>query len=202
MNKKRILVVDDDTSMLKTLQNILQRKGYAVDTATTGRDAIWKLENHLYDVLLVDIKLPDMKGTDLLKVMNRSQKQVIKIMITGYTDLDPVIESLYQGAHAYILKPVDPDELLKIIKEKLEKQTKFTKLHNEDVMIILEKFLGLLDDKKLWTITDLANALNTSRYRVERIAQFFSKYRLIKYWPVNESVQLNRDYLEITAMRQ
>lgn len=202
MNKKRILVVDDDTSMLKTLQNILQRKGYAVDTATTGRDAIWKLENHLYDVLLVDIKLPDMKGTDLLKVMNRSQKQVIKIMITGYTDLDPVIESLYQGAHAYILKPVDPDELLKIIKEKLEKQTKFTKLHNEDVMIILEKFLGLLDDKKLWTITDLANALNTSIYRVERIAQFFSKYRLIKYWPINESVQLNRDYLEITAMRQ
>ncbi len=199
MNKKRILIVDDDRSMLKTLQNILQRKGYDVETAVTGREAIWQFTNHPYDVSLIDIKLPDMKGTDLLKVMNKSQTQIIKIMITGYPDLDPVIESLYQGAHAYILKPVDPEELLRVISEKLEKQTKVTKLQNEDVMTINEKFLDLIDDKKLWTITEIAYELNTSEHLVERIAQLFSRYGLIKYWSVKGRVQLNRDPLKIPA---
>ncbi len=200
MKKKRILVVDDDMSMLKTLQNILQRKGYDVETATTGREAIGKFESHLYDVLLIDIKLPDMKGTDLLKVINNSQTRIIKIMITGYPDLDPVIESLYQGAHAYILKPVDPKELLRVIKEKLEKQKNFTKLRSEDAMIMLEKFLDLIDDKKWWTIADIAHELNTSQYLVERVAQFFSKYGIIKYLSIKGSVKLNIDSLKIPAM--
>ncbi len=200
MKKKRILVVDDDLSLLKTLQNILQRKGYDVETAATGREAIEKFESHPYDVLLIDIKLPDMKGTDLLKVMNNSQTRIIKIMITGYPDLDPVIESLYQGAHAYILKPVNLEELMRVIKEKLEKQTKFTKLRSEDAMIMFGKFLDLIDDKKLWTIADIAHELNTSQYLVERVAQFFSRYGFIKYWSIMGSVQLNRDSLKIPAM--
>lgn len=200
MKTKSILIVDDDQSILESIRLILHVGGYHVDTAKTGREAMEKFEKNSYDLALLDLKLPDMDGTDLLVMMSDSPKQTVKIMITGYPALSNAIKSLYLGAHAYILKPVKPDELLNVIKDKLERQKTIKKFQYEDIMIMLEKFLDLIDDEKLWTIDEIADELNISQYLVEKATQFFARCGLIKYWSIKGSVKLNTDSLKIPAM--
>jgi CheY-like chemotaxis protein len=67
--KKTVIVIDDDKSILRTLTRVLQKGGYEIDSAGTGKEAIEKLSGQSYDVALIDIKLPDMDGTDLLVMM-------------------------------------------------------------------------------------------------------------------------------------
>lgn len=118
--KKTILVIDDDKSILRTLTRILQKAGYEVDTAETGKEATDKAEKQHYNVALVDVRLPDMDGTDLLINMKDSLKDTLKIVITGFPSLDVGVKALDGGADAYLVKPVKPEELLALIEEKLK----------------------------------------------------------------------------------
>jgi len=117
--KKRILVVDDDKSILASAKAILMNEGYIVDTAETGREAIEKSNIHFYDLALLDIRLPDMEGTKLLTKMRMGKPRMRTIMITGHPSLETTVESLDLGADAYVIKPIDPRKLLKIVREKL-----------------------------------------------------------------------------------
>lgn len=117
-----ILIVDDDESVSKTLSVILQGEGYQTTTATTAKEAIKKSETGFYNVALLDIKLPDMLGTQLLARLQEIAPKTVKIMITGYPSLQNAVEALNFGAESYVMKPLDPSELLKTIKEKLQTQ--------------------------------------------------------------------------------
>ena len=117
---RTILVVDDDRSILRTFTRILQKNGYKIDTAETGKEAIEKADKNHYDLALVDIRLPDMDGTDLLAKIKKQLKNTIKIMITGFPSLESGVKALDEGADAYLVKPVKPEELLMLIKEKLQ----------------------------------------------------------------------------------
>ena len=119
---KNILVVDDDAAILESFKHVLQSKGYNVETAETGQEAIEKTKNQTFDLALLDIKLLDMKGTKLLTTMHENMPKMVKIMITGYPELRNAVEALNRGADAYIIKPVKPEELLKVVKEKLREQ--------------------------------------------------------------------------------
>jgi two-component system response regulator HydG len=120
--KKTILVVDDDKSILRTFTRILQKSGYNIETAETGKEAIEKTENHHYDLALVDIRLPDMDGTDLLAKLKKQLQGTVKIMITGFPSLETGVKALDEGADAYLVKPVKPQELLVLLEEKLKKR--------------------------------------------------------------------------------
>jgi DNA-binding response OmpR family regulator len=117
--KKNILVVDDDKSILRTFTRILQKSGYEIDVAETGREAVDKAENQHYDLVLVDIRLPDMDGTDLLAKLKKQLQNTVKIMITGFPSLETGVKALDEGADAYLVKPVKPQELLLLLEEKL-----------------------------------------------------------------------------------
>ena len=117
---RTILVVDDDKSILRTFTRILQKQDYKVDTAETGREAIEKVESKHYDLALVDIKLPDTDGTELLARLKRQLQNTIKIMITGFPSIESGVKALNEGADAYLVKPVKPEDLLMLIKEKLK----------------------------------------------------------------------------------
>ena len=117
---KIILVVDDDKSILRTFTRILQKNGYEIDVAETGKEAIEKADSRRYDLALVDIRLPDMDGTDLLAKIKKQLQNTIKIMITGFPSLESGVKALDEGADAYLVKPVKPEELLMLIKEKLK----------------------------------------------------------------------------------
>ncbi len=133
MEKKKILVVDDDKSLLKSLSEILHREGYDVDTAETGQDAMAKSKTQFYNLALIDIRLPDMEGTELLQLKDDHIPRTIKIMITGYPSTENAVKSLNSRADAYLVKPVNTQELLKVVEEKLIEQSESDKVTEEKV---------------------------------------------------------------------
>ena len=131
--KKSILIVDDDKTILRSLRDILQPRGYDIETAETGSEAIERSEAGFYNLALLDIKLPDMEGTELLTRMRRETPRMMKIMVTGHPSLENAVEALNLGADAYIMKPVDPDELLEAVEEKLGEQEEVERMSQEKV---------------------------------------------------------------------
>ena len=113
-------MVDDDKSILRTFARILQKNGYEIDSAETGKEAIEKADRRHYDLALMDVRLPDMDGIELLTKMKKPLQSTIKIMITGFPSLKSGIEALDEGADAYLVKPVKSEELLMLIEEKLK----------------------------------------------------------------------------------
>lgn len=135
MKKSRpsILIVEDDVNICETLKTILQQKGYSVDTAKNGREAIQKSKAKFFNLALLDIKLPDVEGTKLLTKIHDTLPKMVKIMITGYPSLENAVEALNLGADAYIIKPVNPEKLLALIEEKLRQQSQTEKMTEEQV---------------------------------------------------------------------
>ena len=133
MEEKRILIVDDDTIVLDTFKAILQSAGYIADTAETGRDALDKAEETYYNLALLDIRLPDMEGIELLTQMHRLAPKMMKIMVTGYPSIGNTVDAINKGADAYVIKPVKPDDLLKVVEEKLKEQEEAEKMSEEKV---------------------------------------------------------------------
>ena len=134
----RILVVDDDESIRKTIATILEDEGYIVDTAETGKEAIEKSNTNFFNLALIDIRLPDTEGTKLLTAMKETTPKMGKIIVTGYPALQNAVEAVNKGADAYVLKPLNIDHLLKTIKEHLKKQQEAKKYSEEKVTEFIE----------------------------------------------------------------
>jgi len=147
----RILVVDDEESIRKTLASILEEKGYSVDTAENGKEAIKKSKANFYNLALIDIRLPDMEGTKLLTSLRETTPKMVKIIITGYPSLQNAIEAVNKGADAYILKPFDMDSVLNTIKENLDKQQQAKKYGEEKVAEFIETRVKELEEEKTMT---------------------------------------------------
>jgi DNA-binding response OmpR family regulator len=122
--QENILLVDDDKSILRILTRILQKQGYKIYTAETGREAEEIINGQSFDLALIDVKLPDTDGLDLLQKIQVTRPNMIKIILTGFASMDNGIKALNSGADAYLVKPVEPTELLKVLKEKLEERSK------------------------------------------------------------------------------
>ena len=120
--KARILVVDDDESIRKALTAVLEEEGYIVDTAQNGREAVEKCNASYYNLALIDIRLPDMEGTRLLNAMRQDTPPIVKIIVTGYPSLSNAVEAVNKGADAYLLKPFSMGDVLRTIREHLDKQ--------------------------------------------------------------------------------
>ena len=118
--RNRVLIVDDDRSILRVFTRVFEKNGYVVDTADTGKEAFAKLLNNHYDVVLLDIQLPDMDGTDLLLKLPDKAPETVKIIITGHSTMERGSLAAEYGADDYLVKPVQPEELLVTIREKLE----------------------------------------------------------------------------------
>jgi len=153
--RKRILIVDDDRDMLESFRDILEPGGYLVDTAETGREAIEKSNLHVYNLALLDIKLPDMEGTELLTKIHGSVPKMMKIMVTGHASLENAVTSVNLGADAYVMKPVNPLDLRRIVEEKLSIQDKALSMSEDKVAEWVETRLrklkqeGRLDTEKI-----------------------------------------------------
>jgi len=117
--RARVLVVDDDQSFLKTISSILQAEGYLTRTATTAQEAL-KEASYPFDILLLDVKLPDMDGIKLLERLQRKNPNASKIILTGYPTLPRAVNALNLGANSFVVKPIDPAKLLKLLAEKMD----------------------------------------------------------------------------------
>lgn len=145
----RILIVDDDENIRKVLTMILEDEGYSVDQAETAKQAIEKTKKNFYNIALIDIRLPDMEGIELLTKMKDTVPRMRKIIITGYPTLQNAIEAVNRGADAYILKPFDVNKVLATIKEQLRKQEEERQYSQEKVAEFIETRVRELEAEKI-----------------------------------------------------
>lgn len=108
----KILVVDDEEIIRESLSFVLKKEGYSVDEAADGEAAYKLVLENFYDLVITDIEMPKMRGTELLSNISMTSPNVSVIMITAYGSLETAIEALRNGASDYILKPIEFDELL------------------------------------------------------------------------------------------
>jgi DNA-binding response OmpR family regulator len=116
--KKRILVVDDDVHILKGFKNILEKEGYIVEAVDTGKTAAERIKKEKFNVCIIDVKLPDMDGTELLLKLAKNP-ETIKIIITGFSSDEVGKKAADYGADDFLVKPVKPEELIATVRERL-----------------------------------------------------------------------------------
>jgi len=141
----RILIIDDDENIRKVLSTILEEEGYEVESVDTAKKAIEKTRRKFYNLALIDIRLPDMEGIELLTRMKDTTPKMRKIIITGYPTLQNAVEAVNRGADAYILKPFDMEKVLEEIKEQLRKQHEEKRYSQEKVTEFIETRVKELD---------------------------------------------------------
>jgi DNA-binding NarL/FixJ family response regulator len=134
----RILIVDDDENTVNSLRLILGTKGYVVDAASTGKEAIEKVSNTICNLVLMDLKLPDMEGIDLLASLRAINPGVLVIVITGFPSLETSIRALNEGANAYLTKPLNMNNALTKINEVLNQQSRLAELEEKSRHIHVE----------------------------------------------------------------
>jgi len=134
----RILIVDDDENIRNTMKAILEDEGYMVDSAASGNEAILKTEKTTYNIALLDIRLPDMEGTKLLKLMKESVPRTRKVMVTGYPSMQNAITALNKNADAFLVKPINVESLLKTVKEQLQSQQEEREYSEQKVAEFIE----------------------------------------------------------------
>jgi len=121
-SKEIILIVDDDEGVRRSLAHILRKKGYFVESAASGKEALAIAQARPVSLTLLDIKLPDTGGILLLAPLKKTNPDMSVIMITGFASVESAVQSLTAGASGYITKPIDPDGMLVMIKNTLDHQ--------------------------------------------------------------------------------
>jgi two-component system response regulator AtoC len=118
--KASLLVVEDNQDLCQTLAEVMRKEGYQVKTSYSGEDALAILENELFDLMLIDIKLPRMTGLEVLAKLRHQNPDLLVIIITALTDARPAVEAMKAGAYDYLLKPFELDELKLVVAKALE----------------------------------------------------------------------------------
>jgi len=147
----RILVIDDEESIRRTISMTLEHAGYLVDTAENGKQAIEKTEANFYNLVIIDIRLPDMEGTELLTALKETTPRMVKIVLTGYPALQNAVTAINKGVDYYLIKPVDTNELLRVIKEHLDKQNDEREYSQQKIAQFVETRFKELETEKLDT---------------------------------------------------
>ena len=136
--QSRILIIDDQENIRESLKLALEKEGYLVETAENGQEAIRKSKEQFYNMALVDLRLPDMDGIELLTKMRETVPEMVKIIITGYPMLENAIEAVNRGADGYVVKPVNMNKLLETVEEHLKKQQEAKKYSELKVKEFIE----------------------------------------------------------------
>ena len=131
MLEDKILVVDDEQSMREFLDIMLKKEGYKVSLASNGDEVLKYIDKDIFDLVLLDIRMPKMDGIAVLKKIKSTSPETVVIMITAYASADTAIKAMKEGAYDYITKPFKVDEIKLIIKNALEKKH----LQKENVLL-------------------------------------------------------------------
>jgi signal transduction histidine kinase len=117
----RVLVVDDEETVMLTIQGILELDGYAVTVTTSGQHALEQVRTQHFDVVLTDLRLEGMDGIDVVRELRHTSPDTVSIVFTGYASLDSAVKALREGAYDYLFKPCDVLELRTTVSRALER---------------------------------------------------------------------------------
>ncbi len=118
--KPSILIVDDDEVMRETLSDVLRKRGYEIFSVGSGNGALSMIKKSIIDLILLDMRLPDIDGLEVLKKIKEFDTEILVIMMTAYSDVQTAVSSMKSGAYDYINKPFELDELKLLIEKGLE----------------------------------------------------------------------------------
>src|SRR5438309_7962400 len=121
-SKARILIVDDDAAVLLTTKAILQHENYEVEGIGDGAVALDAIRRRQYDLVLTDLKLPEVDGLAVLAEVRKCSPMTVTVMMTGYGSVDSALEAVRLGAYEYLLKPIEVDELKQAVRRSLERK--------------------------------------------------------------------------------
>jgi signal transduction histidine kinase len=149
MADERILVADDETRIVELCVHLLTKRGYNVRGVTSGHDAIACLEADSYDLLIVDIRMPDVDGLTVLRVGLAIDPNLTSVVITGYATMGRVIEALNSGARGFLLKPFDIEELNGAVESALaqrQKEQEWLRLRAQLPILVISQALMTAGD--------------------------------------------------------
>jgi DNA-binding NtrC family response regulator len=142
MEKKRALVIDDEQIVLDSVGTLLRDEGFDVDLSLSGREGLdWAIERN-YDVILTDIRMPDIGGMRVLRDVKRIHQSLPVIMITGYASVNSAVQSMKLGAADYIEKPFEPEQLIDSVNRALGLSPEMEEqglIHKDEVGKVLER---------------------------------------------------------------
>lgn len=145
----KILVVDDDDALRESMVSLLESEGYLLDVAKSGKEAEMKLRNKVFNLVILDIRLPDTTGIELLSKINEHALRMKKVVLTGYPDKDTAIKSVNEKADAYLVKPFKPERLLEVIAENLRVQKEELRYTQEKVLQYIRSRVKELDEEPI-----------------------------------------------------
>lgn len=119
MTHKRVLVVDDEQNSREGLSKILIKEGYEVFTAEDGKKAILVADNNPFDLIITDLRMPDMDGIEVLKNIRGKNKNIGVVIVTAYGEVNSYLTAMNLGAFEYLNKPIHLEELRRVIKKAL-----------------------------------------------------------------------------------
>jgi DNA-binding NtrC family response regulator len=144
MEKKKVLVIDDEQIILDSVKKILGAEDFEVDPAISSREGLERAMNRDYDLVLTDIRMPEIGGMRILRDIKRSKPAIPVVIFTGYATVQSAVQAMKLGASDYIEKPFTPDMLLTTVKKVLEKAAsekpeKQELIHKDEVIRVLER---------------------------------------------------------------
>jgi DNA-binding NtrC family response regulator len=150
METKKILIIDDDPNIRKTLSDILKVKGYTTFSAQNGRDGMEFTKHTPVNLAIIDLGLPDISGLEVLDLLKADDPFIEAIILTGNASLDSAIEATNKGAFSYLLKPYDIEQLMVHVKRSLEKQEARETIarHNEELQKINDRLTASNEELK------------------------------------------------------
>jgi len=122
VESQRVLVVDDEPAITRGCQRVLDRAGYEVESASTGHEGLRRAAGGNFDLVLTDLRLPDLDGMELVRVLRIEHPEIAVVVITGYGTIPSAVEAMKAGAFDYLTKPFRPEDLVEVVAKGLEKQ--------------------------------------------------------------------------------
>lgn len=117
MKPLKVLFVDDEVELVQALVERLELRGIDAEGVTTGRQALLRIEEQAYDVVLLDVKMPGIGGLEALKTIRQLRPEMKVILLTGHGSAQDAEEGMQLGAHDYIMKPIKIDRLIELLEE-------------------------------------------------------------------------------------
>jgi two-component system, NtrC family, nitrogen regulation response regulator NtrX len=193
----RILVVDDERSIRNTLREILEYEKYQVDEAEDGPTALGMLENTTYDVILCDIKMPQMDGMDVLEKALRITDTPI-VMISGHGTIDTAVEAIKKGAYDFIQKPPDLNRLLITLRNALER----SHLVNETKVLkrkVSKAYEMIGESQAINQIKDIIERVGPTDARVLITGDNGTGKELVAHWLHEKSNRASGPFVEVNC---
>lgn len=156
--KGRLLIIDDEIGIRKGCRRVLEPAGFTVETAASFQEGLYKIQQEQFDMVLLDVMMPDGRGVDLLEPIHKQDPDAIAVVITGYATVELAVETIKRGAYDLITKPFTPDMLLMTVNRGLEKR-RFS-----------------LDAKRLRELEQEARTLAEAKEQAEKLNEFKSAF--------------------------